>query len=612
VYRKLILALPLVVAAMLALSGTARAACPIDDPDCDPGGGPITVTKTLRVVDSSQATLTATGINCGVAGDDCAETYTYTTDEDPPSVTLTAGGVPAGYTARVFKCTSATASSCTGAETQCGVGSCTLDMNANYRVRLSVADETAPSAATVSGPSKVGPSVRHFTASATDGAGVVSYRFYLDGIDQGLYGPGSGFDVPVDALSEGSHTVTARGRDAAGNEGPLSADKAITVDRSTQLTGVSTPPAFTQSATNVSFTPPADVGSVVCRTKFGGNEVGTTSSCTSPYSPQGIDTDGQYTIELAVSDDVGNAATVTKTFTLDRGAPNLIVTAPANGAVIGGPFTPSASGSDGFSGVTFSCRIDSGAFGSCASLTPSDGVHTVTVRASDAAGNTADEQRSFTYDSHAPAVSITGGPGEGTVVYARSTAYTFTTSDLTAVTRTCQLDGGAIGPCTSATGHSLTGLSLGIHTFSLRVTDAAGHRTTAVRRFTVADKPTDTGGGGGTGTGDTGGGTISPPVKLATVTTFWKLLGKRTQVGTLTLGHVPKGAKVTVTCKGKGCAFKKLKLTARGAKIKLAKRFKNRKLAARTVITITISTPAGSKRFRYTMRAGRFPKRSIK
>ena len=86
----------------------------------------------------------------------------------------------------------------------------------------------------------------------------------------------------------------------------------------------------------------------------------------------------------------------------------------------------------------------------------------------------------------------------------------------------------------------------------------------------------------------------------------------RSQVGTLTLGHVPKGAKVTVTCKGKGCAFKKLKLTARGAKIKLAKRFKKRKLAAKTVITITISTPAGSKRFRYTLRAHKFPKRSIK
>jgi hypothetical protein len=177
------------------------------------------------------------------------------------------------------------------------------------------------------------------------------------------------------------------------------------------------------------------------------------------------------------------------------------------------------------------------------------------------------------------------------------------------VIRSCRLDGGAFAACTSATGHSLGGLNLGIHTFTLRVVDAAGNTMTVVRRFTVADKPA-TGGGAGGGGGT--GGTISPPVKLATVTTFWKLFGKRTQVGTLTLGHVPKGAKVTVGCKGNGCAFRKLKLTSSGAKIKLAKRFKKRKLAAKTVITITISTPAGSKRFRYTLRAHKFPKRSIK
>ena len=65
-------------------------------------------------------------------------------------------------------------------------------------------------------------------------------------------------------------------------------------------------------------------------------------------------------------------------------------------------------------------------------------------------------------------------------------------------------------------------------------------------------------------------------------------------MGTLTLDGVPKGAKVTVTCKGKGCAFKKLS-SPRRAKIKLAKRFKKRKLAAKTVITITVATrPAPS------------------
>jgi hypothetical protein len=57
--RKLILALPLLIAGMLALGGSAHATCPIDNPGCGPGDPP--TTTTLHVVDSTQATVTATG-----------------------------------------------------------------------------------------------------------------------------------------------------------------------------------------------------------------------------------------------------------------------------------------------------------------------------------------------------------------------------------------------------------------------------------------------------------------------------------------------------------------------------------------------------------------------
>jgi hypothetical protein len=136
------------------------------------------------------------------------------------------------------------------------------------------------------------------------------------------------------------------------------------------------------------------------------------------------------------------------------------------------------------------------------------------------------------------------------------------------------------------------------------------------RRFTVADMPTGGGGTGGSGgsggtTTGSGGTTSGPTVKTATLTVFWRLFGKKTRVDTLTLEGVHKGAKVTVTCKGKGCAFKKKAITATGAKITLAKSFKKRKLAAKTVITITLADATGSKRFRYTLRAAKFPKKSI-
>ena len=90
------------------------------------------------------------------------------------------------------------------------------------------------------------------------------------------------------------------------------------------------------------------------------------------------------------------------------------------------------------------------------------------------------------------------------------------------------------------------------------------------------------------GTGKTG-----PTIKAATLTTSWRLFGKLTRVDTLTLAGVPKGAKVTVTCTGKGCAFKKATLTATGKTIKLAERFKRRKLGANTVITITVANKTG-------------------
>ena len=139
------------------------------------------------------------------------------------------------------------------------------------------------------------------------------------------------------------------------------------------------------------------------------------------------------------------------------------------------------------------CQLGSGAFGSCASLAPADGARTLTVRATDLAGNAEEQTVDFTYDATAPVVKLTAGPGEGSVVYTRGASFAFTATDLTAITRSCKLDGGAFGACTTATGHTLSGLGLGIHTFTLRVIDAAGHVTTVVRRFTVADKPTDTG-----------------------------------------------------------------------------------------------------------------------
>ena len=216
--RMLLLVLSTLVVAMLAL-GTASAfaephICIPDDPDCvpfptptpEPDPGPTThpLSVHLFVTEPSGGTVTDTSaptgqINCGAGGDDCGQVYTalVTCDSDDnctssgPPETLVASGFPLpGYTARFFACTSNAAgtTACTaGDPCDDGAGGCRLEMNQNWRVRVEWADTTAPTKPSISGPAKVGPAVHHFAGGgATDNTGVTGYRYFLDGVDQGV------------------------------------------------------------------------------------------------------------------------------------------------------------------------------------------------------------------------------------------------------------------------------------------------------------------------------------------------------------------------------------------------------------------------------------------
>ena len=145
----------------------------------------------------------------------------------------------------------------------------------------------------------------------------------------------------------------------------------------------------------------------------------------------------------------------------------------------------------------------------------------------------------------------------------------------------------------------------GNYAFEVVATDPFGNTdaTPAKRTFTVTAPSTGNGGGGPKG----GGGRID-----AKLNTFWKLYGKRTKVQTLTVSNAPLGSKVTISCQGRGCKFRKVSSTMSRPTLKLAVRFKGRKLPARTVITVVVSKDGWvSKSFRYTTRAGKFPKLTL-
>lgn len=117
-------------------------------------------------------------------------------------------------------------------------------------------DTTAPAVTVNAVPAVVG-GVITLTANASDNVGVVGVQFLIDGAPWGAEDNAAPWSVEVntDLLSSGSHTASARARDAAGNIG-VSAAVSFIVDNGRPVVTITSPAAgasvkgtFTASAT---------------------------------------------------------------------------------------------------------------------------------------------------------------------------------------------------------------------------------------------------------------------------------------------------------------------------------------------------------------------------
>lgn len=144
--------------------------------------------------------------------------------------------------------------------------------------------------------------------------------------------------------------------------------------------------------------------------------------------------------------------------------------------------------------------------------------YTVTPRATDLAGNTADgSSDSFIWDESNPAVNITN-PSNGSTV---NTSFNLNANSSENVTCQYKQDSGAFATFTSvlSTSHtkSLSGMSTGAHTIQVRCTDEAGNiSSTATSAFTVstnANTNTNTNSSsGGSGNSNTNAAVPNQPV----------------------------------------------------------------------------------------------------
>src|SRR3989449_4317819 len=288
---------------------------------------------------------------------------------------------------------------------------------------------TAPaSGSTVSGTSVT------VSATASDNVGAAGVQFKLDGANLGTEDTSGPYSISwnTTTVSNGTHTLTAIARDAAGNQ-TTSAVVSVTVNNGVSDT---TPPTVsvtapatgsTVSATvTVSAAASDNIGVAGVQFKMDGTNYGAEDT-SAPYSTSWNTTttsNGIHTLTAIARDAAGNQTTsaavsvTVNNAVSDTTPPTVSITGPADGSTVSATMAVSATASDSVGVVGVQFKLDGANLGAEITVAPysaswnttavSDGIHTLTAVARDAAGNqTTSATGSITVGNNAaPTVSI--------------------------------------------------------------------------------------------------------------------------------------------------------------------------------------------------------------
>jgi chitodextrinase len=238
--------------------------------------------------------------------------------------------------------------------------------------------------------------------AATDDVGVTGYHIFRNGTQVATTTNTSFTDTGLSSGVSYSYTVTAF--DAAGNESAQSAAASATTDSDT--TPPTTPAGLTQTGSTastaaVSWSPSTDNVGVAGYDYYNGGmlPLGTTTSTNVTFT--GLSCGTSYTIGIDAYDAAGNrspqATTVVITAACDTTPPTASISAPADGSTVSGTIAVSANSSDNVGVVGVQFKLDGANLGSEDTTSPysinwdtttvSNGSHTLTATARDAAGN---------------------------------------------------------------------------------------------------------------------------------------------------------------------------------------------------------------------------------
>lgn len=366
-----------------------------------------------------------------------------------------------------------------------------------------------------------------FSARAVDAAGnidptPVSATFAIETtppdtvIDSGPAGPVStptvlftfsspdadtvGFECSVDAgpfvacttpqsipgLVDGPHTFAVRAFDGAGNRDATPASRSFSVDTvapDTILFGAPVGYKTNGNATVVFGSADPDVAGYECSTNGGA-----WAACTSPRNLTGLP-EGPYKVAIRAVDAAGNVdpTPVVAAWVIDSQPPTAsFLVAPSNPTNVA--LAQFEFGADETL-VTFTCRLNTGVWSSCAATAAwgglLDGTHTLELRATDAAGNVQGVPSTHTWriDTQAPQIlALDVQPPQATtgdtvtISFATDEAVTTPIVTLGGSATTVLVDGGT----TFLFGFDVTGSETeGLATIIITVADDAGNVTQA-------------------------------------------------------------------------------------------------------------------------------------
>ena len=394
------------------------------------------------------------------------------------------------------------------------------DATVTFVVSNTGSDITAPSL-TITSPqdgSTITETHPTITWTASDASGIAYYQIVRDGGSWAQLSSGQTSYTTVMELADGSHTVTVRAVDKAGNY----RDATTTFTVSTKVADTTPPSLIISSPANgatVSDTHPtvtwtaSDASGIAYYqiVRDGGNWVTLPSSQTS-YTTQNALADGQHTMTVRAVDNAGNYKDATVVFTVstyvaDTTPPSLTITSPANGATIAdkhATITWSASDASGI--AYYDIMRDGGNWvqlpSSQTSYTTVDalaqGSHTVTVRAVDGVGNYRDVTTVFTVgtaaDTTPPSLTITS-PANGATIADKHATITWSASDASGIAYyQIVRDGGAWVqlPSGQTSYTTVNELADGTHTVTVRAVDNAGNYKDVTTVFTVSTTAADT------------------------------------------------------------------------------------------------------------------------